>query len=197
MTAATDRKSHRQLSAPLPVVSGAYTRFANPAFGWGGGYLPSATATGSVNIPRHLASTATVLLVTTGSEAPPVEALWKAPLTEIQDRLGATVAQISEALGVTRQAYYAWLRGSKNPTPENQKRIGHLRGAAAQLNEALGARLGIYLNHPIGPNDESYWELLAKASPVKESTAALLAVALKSMERRRANEQKLSDEGDR
>lgn len=197
MTTSTERKDRNLTGAPLPVVKGAYARFAGPACGWGGGSIPGATATGSVSIHRYLASTATVVLVTTESEAPRVAAPWRAPLTEIQDKLGATVAQISGALGVTRQAYYAWLRGSKTPAPENQKRIGALRGAAAQLKEALGPRLGIYLNYPIGPGDESYWELLAKAAPVKESTAALLAAAQRSIERRRANEQELSDQGGR
>lgn len=197
MTTSAGRKDRKKPSAPMPVVKGAYARFVDPTCGWGGGCILGATATGSVSIHRYLASTATVVLVTSESEAPPVASPWRAPLTEIQDKLDATVAQISGALGVTRQAYYAWLRGSKTPAPENQKRIGQLRGAAAQLKEALGARLGIYLNYPIGPEDESYWELLAKAAPVKESTAALLAAALKSIERRRANEQELGDEGGR
>lgn len=197
MIPSTDRKDRKKAGAPMPVVNGAYARLIDPSCGWGGGRIPGATAIGSVSIHRYLASTATVLVLTSESEAPPVAAPWRAPLTEIQEKLDATVAQISGALGVTRQAYYAWLRGSKTPAPENQKRIGALRGSAAQLKEALGARLGVYLNYPIGPGDESYWELLANAAPVKESTAALLAAAQKSIERRRANEQELNDQGDR
>lgn len=197
MTISTERKNHNRPNVPMPVMKGAYAQLAEATPGWGGVCIPSTTAIGTVSINRYRASTATLVLVTSESEAPPVAAPWRATLRETQEKLDASVAQISEALGVTRQAYYAWLRGSKNPAPENQKRIGQLRGAAAQLKEALGARLGIYLNYPIGPEDESYWELLAKAAPVKETTATLLAAALKSLKRRRANEQELSEEGER
>lgn len=197
MTTPSERARRQKASVPMPVVGGAYARFVNEACSWGVGSVTGGTAIGAVSMNWYRASTATAALIAREVEAPLIATPWRAPLDEIRESLAASVAQVSEALGVTRQAYYAWLRGAKVPAPENQKRIGQLRGAAAQLKEALGPRLGIYLNYPIGPEDETYWELLAKSDPVKEATAVLLATALRSIERRRANERALSDEGDR
>lgn len=75
--------------------------------------------------------------------------------TEIRDRLkkpmadilakvpGDTVAEKAAACGVSRQAYYAWLRGVSRPVGDPAKRIAKLTGIAEEAITAARMDLPI------------------------------------------------------
>jgi hypothetical protein len=64
------------------------------------------------------------------------ESPWTAHVSALRKDLGLPVGALVEALGVSRQTYYDWLRGEA-PNPNNQKRIASL-AAIAMSWSALG-----------------------------------------------------------
>jgi DNA-binding XRE family transcriptional regulator len=51
------------------------------------------------------------------------------PMVDVLDRVkGETVAQKAKACGVSRQAFYAWLRGVSRPNKKQARRVAKLTG---------------------------------------------------------------------
>lgn len=48
---------------------------------------------------------------------------WGQAIRDQMSRVGKSVAELAEDVGVSRMAVYKWLDGSSVPTPDNQLRI--------------------------------------------------------------------------
>lgn len=146
------------------------------------------TATTAFDIPTVLPRTASLLQTpgqnATASEDPQDDSPWKEPLAELRDNLHATVSQLAEALGVSRQSVHAWQRGNKMPSAAHQIRITQLQAAAARLRNTLGNRTPTFLNSSIGRSDESFWDLLASGEQADVAASLLLEFANASLKRR-------------
>jgi transcriptional regulator with XRE-family HTH domain len=96
------------------------------------------------------------------------ESPWAAHVSALRKDLGLSVGALVEALGVSRQTYYDWLRG-EDPNPNNQKRIAAL-AAIAMAWSALGrGAMARYWQMPAPPKGGSLREFLARPEiPIEE-----------------------------
>ncbi len=96
------------------------------------------------------------------------ESPWAAHVSALRNDLGLPVGALVEALGVSRQTYYDWLRG-EDPNPNNQKRIAAL-AAIAMAWSALGRGvMARYWQLPAPPKGVGLREFLARPEiPVEE-----------------------------
>jgi transcriptional regulator with XRE-family HTH domain len=68
-----------------------------------------------------------------------VRARLNKPMADILRKVpGATVKAKAERIGVSRQAYYDWLKGLYRPTGEQSKRLQRLTGIPAELIRGKG-----------------------------------------------------------
>lgn len=68
-----------------------------------------------------------------------VRARLNKPMADILRRVpGATVKAKAERIGVSRQAYYDWLKGLYRPTGQQSKRLQRLTGIPAELIRGKG-----------------------------------------------------------
>jgi transcriptional regulator with XRE-family HTH domain len=55
------------------------------------------------------------------------------PMSAVLERVpGDTVIERAKSIGVTRQAYYAWLKGSSRPSRKQARRLAFLTGYDAE-----------------------------------------------------------------
>jgi transcriptional regulator with XRE-family HTH domain len=68
-----------------------------------------------------------------------VKARLQRPMADILRKVpGRTVAQKAARIGVSRQAYYDWLKGQYRPTGAQSKRLARLTGIPAELIRGKG-----------------------------------------------------------
>ena len=79
-------------------------------------------------------------------ESAVVESPWTKHIIALRNDLGLAVGALVEALGVSRQTYYDWLRG-EIPNPNNQRRIA-----------ALATIASAWVTYGRGPMNR-YWQL--------------------------------------
>lgn len=72
---------------------------------------------------------------------------WSRQLSQLRDALGLPITALAEALGVTRPAYYDWLRGEQ-PNRSNQQRIRALSEIAEAWERSGLGSMSRYWNVP-------------------------------------------------
>ncbi|MFK2890328.1 hypothetical protein [Dyella flagellata] len=133
--------------------------------------LPNANATASL-APQ-------VVQPSIGSEPS-----WGLHIATLRSSLHATTEQLAAAFGVSRQALHSWQSGKKVPLKENKQKIGQLVAAAKSLNDRLGYLVPIYLDYPVGPSDETFWQMINEGANPQSVVDLVVKVALESEQRK-------------
>jgi len=89
------------------------------------------------------------------------ESPWSAHVSALRRDLGLPVGDLVEALGVSRQTYYDWLRG-EDPNPNNQKRIAALAGIAMEWSALGRGTMARYWRLPAPPRGVGLREFLTR-----------------------------------
>lgn len=62
-----------------------------------------------------------------------IRARLKTPMSMVLDKVpGETVTEKAEKIGITRQAYYGWLKGEYRPNGKQAKRLANLTGISVE-----------------------------------------------------------------
>jgi transcriptional regulator with XRE-family HTH domain len=96
------------------------------------------------------------------------ESPWAAHVLALRKDFGLSVGALVEALGVSRQTYYDWLRG-EDPNPNNQKRIAALAAIAIAWSALGRGAMARYWQLPAPPKGVGLREFLARPTiPIEE-----------------------------
>ncbi|GLQ90649.1 hypothetical protein GCM10007898_42250 [Dyella flagellata] len=79
---------------------------------------------------------------------------------------------------------HSWQSGKKVPLKENKQKIGQLVAAAKSLNDRLGYLVPIYLDYPVGPSDETFWQMINEGANPQSVVDLVVKVALESEQRK-------------
>jgi transcriptional regulator with XRE-family HTH domain len=108
----------------------------------------------------------------------------------LRNALGANVTDLSNALGVTRQAVYSWLKG-KGMTRENLAKLNDLAKAAYIFDEARIRPNSYMLNRPI-LDGRSFVQAVRRA-PCSEMMARRVVEVMRRESQQRALMARLLD----
>lgn len=146
-------------------------------------YGANAATTGAMYVLAFEAAEYDVLLRCAAQSFPTLfsvavdESSWAAHVSALRKDLGLSVGALVEALGVSRQTYYDWLRG-EDPNPNNQKRIAALAAIAMAWSALSRGAMARYWQLP-APKGVSLREFLTRPEiPVEEFNEVVAGLGL-------------------